>query len=353
MSSDLEDKIAQNRQEIKADRMDMSLGEIMNMCEDDEIRISPGYQRAFRWDVGHQTRFIESILLGIPFPPIFVAEDEHNVWELVDGLQRVSTVLSFFGKLGDERKNHLRLVRGGIIEELEGITIDTLPLKYKLLIKRAVCRVEIVRLDGGFNMKYELFKRLNTGGLTLSPQEIRSCVFGMDDDGFNAFLTKLASDTSFQKIVNIGVSDKEQMSYEELVLRYLSLKNKKGGWGQDMQQHLDNYMEDVVGHGNEFDYKAERDLFSRIVNILRQTKGDMFRTSGLSFSAGTYDPIMLTFAEHVDFFENIEIEEIDRIVEDMKKDSGFKKNAGSESSSQSEINAKIEIMKKYFGIKQS
>ncbi|MFN6036372.1 MAG: DUF262 domain-containing protein, partial [Dolichospermum sp.] len=72
------------------------------MYEDKEIVIKPAFQRYFRWDEEQRTRFIESILLGIPIPPIFVAEDGDGVWELVDGLQRISTVLSFFGVLKSE-----------------------------------------------------------------------------------------------------------------------------------------------------------------------------------------------------------------------------------------------------------
>ena len=99
---DISAEIQKYRQEIKSERMDMSFGEIINMYRDKEIIISPEYQRAFRWDEQRQSDFIESILLGIPFPSIFVATNPDGKWELIDGLQRVSTVLSFFNELKDE-----------------------------------------------------------------------------------------------------------------------------------------------------------------------------------------------------------------------------------------------------------
>ena len=99
---DISSEIQKYRQEIKSERMDMSFGEIINMYRDKEIIISPEYQRAFRWDEQRQSDFIESILLGIPFPSIFVATNPDGKWELIDGLQRVSTVLSFFNELKDE-----------------------------------------------------------------------------------------------------------------------------------------------------------------------------------------------------------------------------------------------------------
>ena len=103
----LYDQVESSRKEIRADRMDMSFGEIMNMYDEGELIIAPEFQRAFRWGKDKQTKFIESLILGIPIPPIFVAETKGNVWELVDGLQRISTVLSFFGKLKDKEKNDI------------------------------------------------------------------------------------------------------------------------------------------------------------------------------------------------------------------------------------------------------
>src|ERR1051326_9001103 len=95
----LEQEVIKTRNSLSTDRLDMSFGEIMSMYERYELIIDPEFQRLFRWSDYQKTRFIESLLLGIPIPPIFVAEDRNGKWELVDGLQRLSTVLSFFGLL--------------------------------------------------------------------------------------------------------------------------------------------------------------------------------------------------------------------------------------------------------------
>jgi uncharacterized protein with ParB-like and HNH nuclease domain len=348
----LEDQISKNRQEIKTDRMDMSFGEILNMYEDGEIVISPEYQRAFRWDVSHQTKFIESIILGIPFPPIFVAEDKDNVWELVDGLQRISTILSFFGKLKDESKNNLVLEEGGIVKELNNVSIKTLPLKIKLLLKRAVCRVEIIRVDSGFDMKYELFKRLNTGGLTLTPQEIRNCVFRSDDNKFNGFINELASNSIFRKVIKISDIDKEKMQYEELVLRYLSLKNKKTRFGQNIQDHFDKYMREVVKGDTKVDYNAERKLFLEVVTLLKGSKVNLFKMSRRNFSTSVFDSVMLSLATDTEYFKTKGIGFISEKISELIKSPEFKQNAGSASSSQTKINTKLKIAKQTFGLEK-
>ena len=180
----IEQEFSQARTNLVTDRLDMSFGEIMNIYQDGDILISPEFQRLFRWTDYQKTRFIESVLLGIPIPPIFVAEDEEGKWELVDGLQRLSTILSFFGILKkneselDEEKNNWLFTEGDIIASLEGKNRNDLPLKLQLTIKRSVCRVELLRYNGDNNdLKYELFNRLNTGGSTATEQEIRNCIF--------------------------------------------------------------------------------------------------------------------------------------------------------------------------------
>ena len=173
--NNLENEILEGRNSLSADRLDMSFGELMNMYSNDELVIDPEFQRLFRWDVHQRTRFIESLLLGIPIPSIFVAEDPDGKWEIVDGLQRLSTILSFFGMLKHTpEKNNWELEAGDVVETLKGLNLNDLPVKYQLNIKRSVCRIEVVKWDSNYDMRYELFNRLNTGGSPLTEQEIRN-----------------------------------------------------------------------------------------------------------------------------------------------------------------------------------
>jgi uncharacterized protein with ParB-like and HNH nuclease domain len=84
---------------VKTDAYQMSLGEIVSMYEAKEIIIHPEFQRLFRWNASQKSKLFESLLLGIPLPPIFVFEKEDGKWELIDGLQRLSTILEFMGVL--------------------------------------------------------------------------------------------------------------------------------------------------------------------------------------------------------------------------------------------------------------
>jgi uncharacterized protein with ParB-like and HNH nuclease domain len=281
------DKIGGLRSGLKADRLDMSFGEIMNIYESDDLIISPEYQRAYRWSNVQKTRFIESLLLGIPVPPIFVAEDDEGKWELVDGLQRISTVLSFFGVLKDKVKNNLTLGESSLIEEiLKDKNKDNIPKKLLLSIKRSVCRVEILRWDSGFDMRYELFNRLNTGGSPLSEQEIRNCVFRGD---FNQMINQLA--IKLEPLIKGLEKKKDKMYLEEMVLRYFAIIKKHNNW--EIKSNIQLYLTDFMKHETKketFDYNIEKEKFVKIVNFLSEE--DNLFSGKQQFSAGSYDTVM-------------------------------------------------------------
>lgn len=346
-------EIQKYRQEIKSERMDMSFGEIINMYRDREIIISPEYQRAFRWDQQRQSDFIESILLGIPFPSIFVATNSDGKWELIDGLQRVSTVLSFFNELKDENgnpypKNGLKLVEGSMLKELKDITIDTLPLEYKLQIKRTPCRVEIILKESEFKMRYELFKRLNTGGEGLSRQEIRNCIFRGLDSRYSEFVAELSQNSTFREIVNISVSNEEKMYYEELVLRYLTLKNKGTRYSQaNIQDYMDDYLESQCKEFDDAKIQADKELFFDIMKLLKNLKEqNIFKLGKRYFTTSMYDAIMLSLSENTIKLKELDIDQLSKNIEILKENNDFNKYVGSASSNPTSITNKVKIAKK-------
>ena len=349
---DISDEIQKYRQEIKSERMDMSFGEIINMYKDKEIIISPEYQRAFRWDEQRQSDFIESILLGIPFPSIFVATNPDGKWELIDGLQRVSTVLAFFNELKDENgdpypKNGLELVEGSLIKGLKGITIDTLPLEYKLQIKRTPCRVEIILKESEFKMRYELFKRLNTGGEGLSRQEIRNCIFRGLDSRYSNFVAELSNNEIFREIVNISTLNEEMMYYEELVLRYLTLKNQGTRYAQaNIQDYMDDYLESQCREFNESIVNSDRQLFENIMNVLKGLKEKyIFKLGRRYFTTSMYDAIMLSLSEESVNLSQINIDELGKRIAELKERKEFTRYVGSASSNPTSITNKVKIAK--------
>lgn len=342
----LENQVEKSRKDIRSDRLDMSFGEIMNMYEEGELIISPEFQRAFRWGKDTQTRFIESLLLGIPIPPIFVAETKKNIWELVDGLQRLSTVLSFFGKLKDEEKNNLVLEEASILTDLKGFTVNDLPLNYKLLLKRAVCRVEVIRYDSEFDMRYELFNRLNTGGVLLSEQEIRNCIFRPYDNKFNSFIQEQSKKPYFTNIIKIRKEDEQRMYAQELVLRFFTLKNFGTTFEKNIQTHMDNYMLKISKGKINFAYEEEEKVFKQTCEVIQRLKENAFKLSRLNFSTSMYDALMINIALNIEEVKKYSMEELKHKINELKNDKEFRKNTNAASSSKYRINRKIEIAHK-------
>lgn len=347
----LKGEIDKYRQEIKSDRMDMSFGEIINMYKEDEIIITPEYQRAFRWDPKRQSDFIESILLGMPFPSIFVATNDDGKWELIDGLQRVSTVLAFFGELKDNinnglSKNNLVLQGGSLIKQLDGLSINTIPLEYKLQIKRTPCRIEIIQKESEFGMRYELFKRLNTGGEGLSRQEIRNCIYRGFDNSFNSLIKELAADSKFRDIVIISDDDAERMYYEELVLRFLTLKNNGTRYNTPtIQDYMDTYMREKSEKPDKELFEQDRIEFLKIINFLSELNVDVFKLARLNFSTSMFDAVMLSLASVSENIQQFDKETISKKIELIKKDPEFSQYTGSASSNPTNITNKVCIAK--------
>ncbi len=337
----MEDEVAEVRNSINTDRLDMSFGEIISMYERDEIIIDPDFQRLFRWSDYQQTRFIESLLLGIPIPPIFVAEDREGKWELVDGLQRLSTVLSFYGVLKNTSdKNFWKLCEGELVKSMQGMDYKKLPLKFQLNIKRAVCRVEIIKWNSKFDMRYELFNRLNTGGSPLTDQEIRNCIFRGISSDFNNLLKRIAGKEDFIALVEPTEKQLLELYLEELILRFFSLFNNWKKVKTILSNHMTEFMREAVTNNN-FDYSLEK-LFLRIIRVLRHLGTEIFRFKNGVFSTSLFDGITISIGLNIDYYENADKEDIKNSIDKLKSDDHFRKYTGAASNSSTRVIKRID-----------
>lgn len=343
----LEDKLQETRNSLSTDRLDMSFGEIMSMYEREEIIIDPDFQRLFRWDTYQKTRFIESILIGIPVPPIFVAEDEYGRWELVDGLQRISTVFSFFGILRNtQEKNNWVMCQGDLTSELENLACKDLPLKLQLNIKRATCRIEIIKWNSVFDMRYELFNRLNTGGSELTDQEIRNAIFRGVSKEFNSFLRACAEDENFVQLIQPTERQLEQLYMDELVLRFCALTDGQGDLSENISQHMTNYMKKTVADAERIPRLKKE--FDNMVNLLHPIGKDVFRGSNNVFSTSLYDCVTIGITKYYEKYKNVRTDELIDKVKQLKESESFKKASGSASASKSRILKRIEVADEIF-----
>ena len=354
----LENEFTEARNSLVTDRLDMSFGEIINMYQDGEIIISPDFQRLFRWSDYQKTRFIESVLLGIPIPPIFVSENVEGKWELVDGLQRLSTIFSFFCILRDKEgnkdneKNDWSLTEADIIKSLNGKKKEDLPLKIVLNIKRAVCRVEILRYNEKNNdLKYELFNRLNTGGSTATEQEIRNCIFRGVDNKFNDFLDKLSKNEILYSLILPSERQEKEMFLQEIVLRFISLycyPDNEELLKDNISKYMTNFMKKNVSN-KDFDYERMEDLFERLFSLLSKLEdGKVFRAGKGPFSTNLFDVITIGVAKHIDYYEKGHINTLKNIIEKLKGSEDLKNTASWKTNSRERNMKRIELGDTFF-----
>jgi hypothetical protein len=288
---------AQDRLVIQSS--DLSLESIANMVGSDAIDISPNYQRRERWTVEKQSALIESFLLNIPVPPIYLAEDEYGKYSVIDGKQRITAIYKFI-------KEGLKLSTLENFKALEGLSFENLPTPLNNALKiRPYIRVVTILKQSDQDLKYEVFTRLNTGGENLLPQEIRNVAYRgkMNDLIFdlagNRFLRSQLKITS-----NSAKAYKEMMD-AEYVLRFFTLYEKWESFPGNMKEAMDDFMKDHQ-NPNEGKLKFYRKLYNDTMLTCQEIWGKwaFMRPEGHSYRnqlvQGVYDVQMVP----ISFFIN-------------------------------------------------
>jgi hypothetical protein len=373
--TEIEKEVEKQRKQLSSDRMDISFGEIINLYKNGELLIRPEYQRLYRWTPKQKTAFIESILLSIPIPPIFVAEDKNGIWELIDGLQRISTFISFFGDLEksvsempisrsievveededlenestESIGNKWNLIEPELIKSLDGFNISTLPGNLKINLKRSVCRVEILRGESSTTMKYELFKRLNSGGSKLTPQEIRNAIFRGINPKLNETLISLSQTANFKHLTNLSKAKVSELYDQELILRFFAFLNNSENINDNTENYLNRFMEKTV-NSNDFDFKLYSDLFNETLELVLSLNDDkVFRNHRNLFVPAYFEGILIGVGQNIKTYKGNN-EMLAFKIKELKESSDFKKYSGSASNSKVRIKSRLTEAIKIFTI---
>lgn len=275
---------------VRTRQLDLSFNELADMYASKELIITPEYQRLFRWSTGAQSRFIETLILELPVPPIFLMETEENVYELIDGLQRISSYLNFRGLLksededkdkdkdkgdGKDDKDSLVLEDCDIVTDLNGYSYKTLPAALERRLKRNFIRAEILRKESDRRLRYYMFKRLNSGGEGLEPQEIRNCTIRLLGPEFNDILIRLSREEDFAYCVaTVAEAQKNKRYDQELVLRFFAFLRRSDEYRHEVGDFLTEYMEaatDPAGLAEPvFDPVKDVETFRKTFQVIRK-----------------------------------------------------------------------------------
>jgi len=235
--------VEKQRHDVVVDTYTATWNELLDQFKKHDISIDPLYQRAFRWTMDQQTQYLESLLLSIPTQPIFLAETEDAKFEVIDGLQRFSSVLKFFASevfeeegaeaygvnLENPRDNNVsipsQLTVAPILEGLEGLTLDSMPETLVRTLRYARIQVILIQRKSSELAKYHVFMRLNRAGTTLSNQEIRNCSARLFRSAFADVLMDLANDADVISALRLSDADRRAMGVQESILRLIAFSN--------------------------------------------------------------------------------------------------------------------------------
>ena len=213
-------------EKIRITTKHFSLREVVDQINDRDIDLSPDFQRDYVWNNQQKIRLIESILLGIPLPAFYFNQESDGSFQIVDGVQRLSTISSFMNNGYTLQSQHLEYLK-----HLDGLKFEDLPSLELRRFRATQIVVHVIEPSTPNGIKYDIFSRVNTLGSPLKPQEIRHA---MSTSRARDFLKLLSENESFDDATGWNfwnttngerVRDSGRMTNQELVLRYCAFKH--------------------------------------------------------------------------------------------------------------------------------
>lgn len=232
-------EIPKEIRKIRTQPYDYSVGYIVNLIDNNKIYLAPDFQRYAKvWDDKTASLLIESILLNVPIPPIYVSEEDDGKWVIIDGLQRLTSFRRFI-------HNEFKLRGMEAFPELNKLNYESLPPKAKSVLNDGALRIILITKESHPEMQYDVFMRLNRGSVKLTEQELRNCLYR---GKLNDLIKSLCNNKNLQSILGLSEPHK-RMEDAELILRYLAISenydrntNSLNDYKSIMKTYLNSFM---------------------------------------------------------------------------------------------------------------
>lgn len=263
----------------------------------------PNFQRKFVWSVEQSSKFIESLMLGLPIPSLMFYQDKNGVQQIVDGQQRIKSILFFVGNVGDqklskEEENRIKFKLTGLSDDSEFCNKDFehfSPKQKNDFLYMISLDVNIITLPNPDDLTsvYYIFERLNTGGTPLKPQEIRNCICA---GKFNEFLLDLNKYPTWRKFFNDSNAI-DHLQDVELILRFFALYDRIEQYSRPMKDYLTEYMKDMKDISDE-DKTIKEELFISTIEAVYLHLGSRAFRPNNGINSSVFDSVMLAFAKN-------------------------------------------------------
>ena len=294
-------KVPKELRKIRTQAYDKSVEDTVRMIEKGRIFLEPDFQRNSQvWDYKTASQLIESVLLNVPIPPIYVAEEDDGTWNIIDGLQRLTSFKNFY-----EGKFKLRGLY--YLKELNKQNYENLNSNAKGILDNGLLRIILITKESHPEMKYDVFMRLNRGSVKLTEQELRNCLYR---GTLNDLIKDLRNNQQLLKILNLD-SPHKRMDDAELILRYLALSehyNKESisidGYKGIMKTFLNSYMETNKNMSEEKILLLKNkfnETLNKVYTIFGENSFKRIEPDGKYYkwmNKSIYDFIMLSFEKY-------------------------------------------------------
>jgi len=257
---------------------------IIGIDNDENVIYIPSYQREFVWKNDRQSKFIESVFLGLPIPYIFTAEMEDGRLEIVDGSQRIRTLANFIN-------NKFKLTNLLVLNELNGLTFSDFPVARQRKFNNSTIRMIVLSEKSDEDSRFMMFERINTGSEVLNSMEKRR---GINQGKFMDFLEELTQNQLFLKNTRFTEYSKLRREPEELILRFFAYSEKYLDYKGNVNDFLNNYTDEKnIG----FDKIELTERFNRMLQIVDKFPNGFVKDKDLNttprgrfeaISVGTY-----------------------------------------------------------------
>lgn len=321
---------------------DYTLGTLYDMWKSGAITI-PKFQRGYVWKPKQASRLIESFMMDLPVPPVFLMTDQEENSLVIDGMQRLLTVFYFFdgcygSRAWQESSRAFKIVGINKGNEIYGKGFDDLPDHLQKRLKNQVLRsmlIRHVRPDSDGAVAYHIFERLNTGGTSLSAQEIRNCVYS---GRFNDLLHDMNGDKDWRRILGKQQPDL-RMNDVQLALRCTALAQRGDEYKSPMKGFLSQFMHDMCNPGDGF-ILEEKERFGRVCRSIVDSLGERpFHNHRGDLRATLLDAVFAAFANNRGGVPG----DMKERVESLKKDAIFVSSSREASADTSAVRNRLEI----------
>lgn len=335
----IDDEPEDFRYSITSYGVDYTVDRIVSRLGQGHIMI-PDFQRQYVWDIKDASRFIESLILGLPVPGVFFSQEKETKRMLViDGQQRILSLKKFY----DGKFNGQIFRLKGVQEDLEGKTIDDLSSSDRLKLDDSVIHATVIKQDSpnddGSSI-YMIFERLNTGGKKLVPQEIRACIY---HGSFNKMLSDLSNDENWKMIYS---TDNKRLKSEELILRFFTLHDCWKQYAKSLKTFLNRYMEENQNL-NEDGIAEYTQLFKNTIGFIFEAIGQEAFRIGKNLNAAIYDSTMVATAKLLSQNPNPNKDVFTLAYNAMVNDQEYRKFVESNTASQISVESRISMAIKY------